>query len=190
MDIVLKQFNLELIDLTTILQTISLQCLNQLHEYQLIKNNTIDLSKSDVRKIIYHNTIFCICEKLKASKNNNKKILIIQPKIEHGVELCQYCDCEHLNIFLHDLFKKIQSIFPIRIFFSKANLDFSLMDDNHYWEEGPSKELIHFIIQYNQEFENKRYTFEKAKKFTKKFGLTFLSEVYFDDLKIKQLLLR
>lgn len=185
---ILKDHNIILINFESLMVDIGVACLNDLHEYKLI-NDTFNPSSSDVQKIIYHNTIFHICEEIINNKHKYKKILIIPKQLDKSYEIYNYCDYDKFNRVLFGLLNKLQKKLPLMIFFTETGGDFLNFNNKSFWGLGEGKELIYKLEQLYNNFEKHTYTFEKIKKFTEEYKLNFFSKKYFNKIKTKQLLI-
>ena len=178
----IKEKQLVLIDFDEIMSSVEPDCINDLDSYGLVKDYFIDLSKSDVKKVLYHHLIHSICEEIKNNKDKSIKVIVVPPKITEEHEIAQFCDLEKLNKVIFVLMNKLKAYLPFVIHQS----------DEFIFEKGLGEakldELTCILTQKAHDLENKTFTFEKMKKFARKFELTFLSKEYFNCIKTRLLL--
>jgi len=188
--VTLTEHNLVLININDILAIAEHNCLNEIYDYNLIdfeNDPKINLKSINVRRLIYHNVIYTLCEEVLKINNKSKTILFVPPNFNCSSQFKNFCDIENLNGIIHKILNQIKNKLPIPIFFSKEALDFGNLKDKCF-RAGEKQEVLFLLLHELQLFQNKSYSFEAIKKFTTKYKLTFLSTNYFDKLKTKQLL--
>lgn len=177
-----KESNLMLINFEVLFSTIETDCLNDLQEYGLIENYQIDLSKKDTKKIIYHHIIHGICEEVRNNKHKHHKVIVAPTVFLSNHQITQFCNPEEFEILMKLLFKRLKNSLPFIIYSTK---------DEVFEEDVKSGEMIDLVAILSSlcnNLSNKRFTFEKVKKFSRQFDLNFLSNEYFDSIKTKLLL--
>jgi len=190
--IFLEPYNITLFNFIELFDIIGTNILNNLYDYELIdetKKPPINLKQKDVKHIVYHNIIYTICNET-INNTKNQTVIIVPKNLNKNSEVCKYCNYLELNKLVINLLFQVQKMLPIIIFFSEKGLDFEIFCDKCFWGKGEGRHVLHTILGICQTFNNKIYTFEKIKKFTKKYELTFLSNEYFNNLKIKQQLFK
>ena len=178
-----KENNLLLINFDEVFKEIETDCLTELDKYGLIEDYKIKLSKRDTKKIIYHCIIHGLCEEIRNNPNKQNKVIVIPPSIRDFHEITEFCEIEDLEKILKVLFKKLSNSLPFFIYFAN---DFIF--DEELEEGGETKDMICMINAMCNDISNKNFTFEKIKKFSKRFELEFLSKEYFNCIKTKLLL--
>jgi len=176
-----KQENMVLINFNFIFKQIEVDFINDLTEYNLIKDYKINFSKKDIKKLFYHHVIFGICEEIKNSPKH-KKVLIIPPELKE-CEIFNYCDYDDFNKILLKLLQMLEKCLPFLIHFTSNDIFIAEITDS-----GESIEFINILSAMIDKKESKTFTFERLKSFSKKWELTFLSKTYFNDVKTKLLL--
>jgi hypothetical protein len=179
----IEEENLLLINFDEVFKDIEINCLNELQEYGLLENFKIDLSKRDTKKILYHHIILGLCEEIRLNKDSNKKIVIIPPKIREFHEISQFCNLEELEPIINTLLKKLQRYLPFTMFFSEEYIF-----DKELEHSGERTDLINILSAMYTTNSDKKFTFEKIKKFTSQYELEFLSLEYFNSIKTKLIL--
>ena len=174
---------LVLLNFDELLREIEVNCLNDLEEFGLVQNYTINLSKRDVKKIIYHNIIHGICEEVLKNKSSLKTILLVPPEIKSSHEITEYCDNKVLYKLLRTILHKLRNSMPFVIYFTD-----NFVFDDEINDSGEIIELLSIVSEMSNVISNKNFTFEKIKKLSTTFELNFLSKEYFNNIKTKLLL--
>jgi len=174
--------NIQLINFDIIFSKIEVILLNDLYQYNLIDNYSINLSNGDVKKLFYHHIIFGICEEILNSDKLYINVIVIPPSIRNFHEIIEFCSSEDINNLLKRLFVSIKSLFPFIIHVSD---DYIFENDVN---SGETEELVNILYGMYTDRECAGYTFEKIKKFVDKYDLTFLSKDYFNSVKTRLLL--
>ena len=184
MRFILPLHNILLLSLNDIFSTnCQINILNDLQKYHLIGKPIFD---KDIQKIIYHHLVFNICDKIIESENPDT--IIVFSKTDQCVgDFTKFYSNEDITKFLLKFTQKIVKYLPIRIYTISSN--FSNLCDSLNQNTGDSFLTANSIISFNNKFTDKLNTFEKIKKFTKKFGLIFLNQDYFENIKTKQILI-
>ena len=176
--------NISLINFSPLLQNVGIRCVNELYDFNLL-NNKIKLNNPDIKRIIMNSLIYYLCESI-VNNPMNKKVIILQNDFNSNNELNKYFDNNKLSLLILRTLKLSQKLLPIPIFKLPIGLNFNYFDDNNFWNTGEGKDLLNLIIALVDKFENKSFNFSKIKKITNDIGLTFLSNQYFNELKVKQ----
>ena len=184
---VITQHNLVLIDYQEILQTFIKNCVDDLFVYGRLEDNQLDLSDKDTIKIIYHHFILNICNFIVSVKERGYKVLIYYPDINDN-ELTNYCKKQELIKFLSKMFERIKKVIPINIFITDNTFNINEFENNYNLGNGESIDIL-FKILGSLCYCNKISSFEKVKKFTQRYNLEFLTEQYFNDLKVAAVLI-
>lgn len=187
--IYIHKYDINLIDWSSIVNEITFNIINQLDKLNLIENTYINLKNTDITNIIKHEIISYICNF--KYKRKTKNIIFIQPEIiSKNMEICNYCDYNKLyNIFNKTLIK-IDKLLPICIYFSNIYIDFKCFPECHnVINNGQTEEILINLKNKYISKKNTKISFENIKKYAENNKLSFLSEVYFNDMKNKLLLL-
>jgi len=179
----LQENDLLLINFDSLFSEIEVNCLNDLHSYGLVKSFSVNLSKRDVKKLIYHHVIYGMCEEILCNKHNYRKVIVLPPKIREFHELSQFCPLEKLEPLLERLLKQLKNSLPFVIYKADEYLFEETSIDN-----GKMQDMIGILSQLCINRTDKKFTFEKIKTFANKFDLTFLSKEYFNSIKTTLLL--
>lgn len=171
-----------LINYADVLKLVEVNIIDDLDMYDLLDN--INLRSKDVKKVFFHHIIKTVCEIILNKKTKNKAVLFYNDQ-EFELELFKYKEKEHVVKFLKTLTKKIQSMIPICVYYTQ---DLFRMFQNKYISRGVLKENCAMIEQLILDHDVSRYNFSKIKKFASDNNLTYLSEIYFYNMKTKNLM--
>ena len=190
MTITVPIHNIKLIELEDIITT-SIECdlLNDIQSYGLIDKNTINIRSRTVQRLMYHHIVLGLCEYILSVKGKEKIIIAYSTTtLISTSQLCEYVSESDLQSFFSNLILKIKKVLPIKFIDIK---DTSFPDIASAMQEntGLGIETINRSKIILGKFDISRYSFAKAKNFAKKYGLEYLSNNYFQQIKSKQLIL-
>lgn len=159
--------------------------LAHLDEYKL---TDIKLRNKDIKKLLYHNIIHALCEEVLRIKSNEKVVIFYNTNSLPKTDLNKYVSEEELIIFIELLLRKITRLLPIKIFITSYSFEYFV----HLMKRNDAKgvEILFNIKAFIEKANYERFTFQKIRIFSQKYGLTFLSNIYFNAIKSKQLLLK
>ena len=183
-DLHIENYDFTIIDFNELLiNDIQPQIINSLHEFNLLEKSINNLQ---VKKFIFHYTIYNICQKLLDSKS--KSIIYFNNTQLDDCELTKYYKENEILTFFTNFLRKIDKILPIKIFISKYSIIYlnHLIDIN----DGKAQTTINSMILKINNMDIGKYTFSQVKRFTKRYELTFLNKDYFNRLSTKLLLIR
>lgn len=183
--LILPRHNLKLIDFSTIFkESIEPKVLNDLDSYGLIKNSAVNIKNKDVKKVLYHTIIHELCEYVLSVQGDEKVIIVystITPPTNHLHE-----NAPGLMQFLNKFVKRVSDMLPIHILYLDSTFD--VVEDIMEMKSGECTEIINNAKTLANEFDIGSFTFTKARYFAKKYGLEYLSNNYFKQIKSKQLI--
>ncbi len=155
----------------------------------LFKFNLLDKSLNNVvsKRIFYHYTIYNFCEAILKNKTNKKSVLFFNnTQLEDTVLEKYFTQTEIIKNIVYVL-NKMKSILPVKVYISKYSLPYF----DHLLKNRQGRgDLLLNDIQKNTEKQFERFTFNNAKKFTKRYELVWLNQEYFDKLSTKFLLIK
>ena len=156
-----------------------------LNDYKL---TDIRLANKDIRKLLYHGIIHALCEEILHARCSEKVVVFYSTSNLVKTDLNKYIAEEELILFIEMLLRKVMRLLPVRIFITSHSFKsfVYLVKKN----EARGMEILYRIKALIDRTSYEQYTFRKIRIFTQKYGLTFLSDVYFNAIKSKQLLLR
>lgn len=166
----IKRLNLNtisLIDLKYLIETeVIPKTVNEVVEYY---NELFDITKEYHKQFFYHNFIKTICDIYNKEKTYFSYIFYYNPQkilIDQEIEL---------------LINRLNKTLPLVFYCDK--LPFECIDDK--FTSGEMQELKEKLKIQIDKKNKKVFSFRSIKAFAKKYKLTFLSEEYFNDLKVK-----
>lgn len=183
-NLIIKDKNLMLLNFDYLFTKIEIDILNEIQKYNLFVNNQINFSNKDIKKILFHNIIYGMCESIINNDSNYKKAIIIPPNIRTIHEISKFCNTYELEVFITKLSCQIKNKIPFIIYISNSFI-FETADDAN---SGELLDLTNIIFEYIDRISNKTFTFEKIKKFSSQYDLSFLSKTYFDTVKTRLIL--
>jgi len=184
--IIISQHNLCVLNFSDIYKK---RFLNNFHNnFMEYKIKNINIKNKDVRKLISHNVIYSICEEILNKQVNEKIVIYFSTTTIPHTFINEFINEEEILQYLEKLLLRIRKIIPVNIYISSNSFDYFVFLINKQKAEGI--DILYNMISLLETNKNQKFTFEKIKSFSKKFGLTFLSNVYFNDIKSKQLLIK
>lgn len=176
--------NLTLVNFNQLLiEDFQMGIINHLHTFKLLDK---PLTNLDVKKIMYHNLIHGICESYRSSSCSRLVYIFNDTQLDECLLQDHYVEKDLLSFF-NSFFIKFEKMLPIPIVKSRFNT-YSL----NYMIGNNDVRAVLAINGYTSkltEIKSKEYTFQKIKRFSKKYDLTFLSNEYFNSIKTKQILI-
>ena len=166
----IKRLNLNtisLIDLKYLIETeVIHKTVNEVVEYY---SELFDITKEYHKQFFYHNFIKTICDIYNKEKTYFSYIFYYNPQkflIDQEIQL---------------LINRLNKTLPLVFYCDK--LPFECIDDK--FTSGEMQELKEKLKIQIDKKNKKDFSFRSIKAFAKKYKLTFLSEEYFNDLKVK-----
>jgi len=171
-----------LLNYSDIVKNSERKIIDDLHKYELLDN--LNMKRSDTKKIFYHHIIHDLCEAVMSVKTNNK--VIVYNNMDYiSLELFKYSSRQQVLNFIATITRKIKNLLPIKIYDHED--DYETFIDKCKAGKGELKSRALIINAFIKKLQDKRFDFEKAKIFAKKYELTYLSERYFQNIKVKNL---
>ena len=166
----IKRLNLNtisLIDLKYLIETeINSKSIDNVLEFY---NELFDITKDYHKQFFYHNFIKTICDIYNKEKTFFSYVFYYNAQnniIDEEIKL---------------LINKLNKTLPLVFYCDK--LPFECIDDK--FTSGEMQELKEKLKMQIEKKNKKEFSFRSIKTFAKKYKLTFLSEEYFNDLKVK-----
>lgn len=165
----LKQLSLStisLIDLNYIINGIvSIRAAEDINKYY---NSLFNITLPEHKQLFLHHFIQTVCETYTIEKSYFSYVFY-------------YNTSENpFNVYIEEIIQKLDKHLPIIFYMDK--IPFSHINDNQSGEMLELKEKINLHINNKNK---KNYTFRGIKSYAEKNKLTFLSEEFFNDLKVK-----
>ena len=179
--------NLKLISFTHIFRKdIEGILLDDLNKSGLIKDDHINVKNKYVKRYMYHHIIKGLCEHVLAVKGKERIIIIYSNLVSPTSQLAEYISHQDSLKFFTTVIKKIQNILPLKILVSDTTFNIIRADIKN--KNGNSVETINAALSIIDKVNISRYTFAKARGFAKRYGLEYLSNNFFQQIKNKQLI--
>lgn len=154
------------------------------HKFDLFEKS---LTNPLCKRIFYHYTIFNFCEAILKNKSKSKSVLFFNNTQLDDCTLEMYYTQDEIVKNITYVLNKMKNILPVKVYISRYSLPYfkHLLDS----KQGRGQMLLN-DIQSNTNKEYDRFTFSKAKQFTKRYELTWLNQEYFNQLSTKFLLIK
>lgn len=178
------QYRIIFLRFEDIFKSIEVNLINDLNEYNLIKDNIIDLRKSDTKRLIYHYIIKQTCDKIIYYKKTYKYdvVILYNSIFDENSEICKYIDCNKLYDQIIRLIKKIELNLPI-IFYKTSTFS------SEYFDNGEGLDILKILTaRLGKNATGKKANFSEIVKFAEKNQLIFLKSAYFSKLTANPLL--
>lgn len=161
------------------------ELIDSLNTYKI---NDIRIKNKDFKKLFTHSLIHSLCEEIINSKTLEKTVIYFNTTTLPHTELNKTINDEELINFIEKIILKIRKLLPIKIFITSNTFDYfaQLVHKN----DAKAIEIVNNIRSLCEKIKLEKYTFQKIRSYSKRFGLTFLSDVYFNNIKSKQLLIK
>ena len=178
-------YNICLVNCNTIFNRYAADAIvDELYKFNLLEKS---LSNPNNKRIFYHYTIFNFCEAILKNKSNKKSILFFNNTQLEESSLEKYYTPEDIIKNICYVLNKMKRILPVKIYISRYSLPY--FDHLLKNRQGRGDMLLN-DIQKNTNKDFERYTFNKAKQFTKRYDLVWLNREYFNNLSTKFLLIK
>lgn len=184
--IISYEHKLAFVYLKDIINQFDTDLINELNLYGLIKNNKINLSNTDTKRLLQHHLIYNVCESVIYIKKHHKTdvCILYNELLDSKSELKSYINEDSFNKLISSIIKKIQT--NLYILFYQTELE---INQNNL-EYGEILDILNLIIMKMSTMATKKSLgFSKISQFSKKCGLKFLNEQYFNQLSTKYLLI-
>ena len=179
----LPHINFCLIDYRQVIRSCERDIINDLFDLGLLTN--LNMTKPDTKKVIYHHMIHNVCETVMSVKTNNK-IVLYDNLNNIQLELFDHSTRTQVINFINTLTRKIKTLLPVKIYTHEDDYDVFVDRCTESSAELRARAVMieHFLHKHSQ----RKYDFEKITKFVDKFELTYLSQQYFNKMKVKNLM--
>lgn len=150
-----------------------------------------NVRRRDTKKIYYYHMIKGVCDYILNLKTNNKIVIYY---CEKDIR-CDFAHCENkqtrnggksrdtrgdFTLFMSRFLKQLKNNLPVRIFLNDVKFDTFVQYYNN--NKGKYLDTINKIRSIK---EKKNFDLGRIKQFSQKFELTYLTNEYFNQLKVK-----
>ena len=177
------QYNFKLVDFTSLFHDISNSVLKDVHRYGLDNSSKLTLN---VKRLILHYMIFHVCEVLINKKQKLPFVFYYNANTLKS-KLHDFYGGELINNIISKYVQKIKKLLPVRVY--EGTIPFDNLKVYIETMNGEGIDVIMHIKMYLDTINTEGFTFSKIRLFVRKNNLTFLNKDYFNQLKIKQLLI-
>jgi hypothetical protein len=176
------QYNFKILDFTPVSKEISKLTLSDMEKYDLLGNPKFS---RDVKKLLLHHTIHCVCETFIKRRSNTPCVLYFA-KNTYNTKLHGFFSDSLINDELYQNVVKIKNILPIRVYIASEPFEMARLQIEE--NSGEGIDILSNIKYCIDNHQSERFTFSRIKQYTNRHKLTFLNENYFNRLKTKNLL--
>ena len=188
MKIRLPIHNLKIISFSGIITNkVETKLLNDLDSFKLIKNGTINLKNKHVKRLLYHHIIYELCDYVLAIKGKERIIVFHSTAVPPTAQLNKFVPIDDSLEFFNKFVLKIIKLLPIKFVYTSTTFD--ELKRAVKSKRGTYYEVINQSKDILDNYDITRYTFTKARNFSKRYGLEYLSNNFFQQIKAKQLIL-
>lgn len=191
MKCVVDNGRITLVDGLSIIEQCQYDIISDLEMYEMLdKQQHININKIDTQRVFYFYILKNICDTVMNSNSSTRCVVTLNNNCVsdysfdiinlYGVETDKFCS------FVSRLFKRMNNILPTQFYIQHDQTCFKQLENVS--TSGEYREMINDILAQHDKKSHKSFTFEKAKKFIDKYGLTYLNNEYFSKVKIKSLM--
>ena len=153
------------------------------------KFTDLNIRNQDTKKIYYYYIVKTLCDYVSNVNTSNRVVVFFSDK---DIK-CDFKQCTNKRtrkgttkdsrsefiLFMNRFFKQIKNILPIKVYTS--NVKFNTFVQYYNTNKGKYTEIVNILRTSKASPTN----MEKFKKFTQKFGLTYLTKHYVNNMRIK-----
>jgi hypothetical protein len=178
----------KLIDVLTLVEDCQIEIINDLHRFDLLEE--LSFKNHDTKRVFYYYILKTVCDVIIKSKGIDRCVFFYNHQCiqSYTIQFLEYSSVYRFREFLTTIINKMNNILPTLFYICDEERCFDdIISDIH---TGEYIDISNDIIAAQQRKSNKLFTFEKAKSFVRRYGLTYLDRDYFNKVKIKTLLYR
>jgi hypothetical protein len=181
----IDRYRLYVIDFLSIVSDCEMQIMRDLDSYGL--RNELNLNKKNVQIVYYFYIFKAVCDAVINSKSDNKCMFFYNEECvsEYDLTSCKLSSDQMFGKFISRAVNKFNNILPL-LFYKTTVLCFDKISD--FTSDGDVRDVILSMSEFNDKKKNKPYSFERLNKFIKTYNLTYMSQEYFNKVKVKALL--
>ena len=151
------QYNFKVFDFAKVCKEISRNTLNDISVYGLL--NEPKLTR-DVKKLLLHHTILCICEFFIKHRSNVPSVLHFKPG-SYTTRLHEFYSPDLIEDQIFKNIQKIQKLLPVRIFV--CNVSFTTVAEHIQCNRGEGTEFLNSLNLFINSNNSERHTFSKVR---------------------------
>jgi len=186
----LSNYGLHLINFQDIFTKAYKNIVNDLFVYEKFHDHNVRMQ--DTKRIYYYHLIKQLCDDVVDTKTSNK-IVIYYCEKDVKCDFSQVANkkTRHIKrdkrpefvLFMSRFFKQIKHIVPVRVYIGDVKFDTFIQYYNT--NKGKYLETVNKIRTVKQ---HKNFDFSRFKKFASKHELTYLTEQYINQVKVKSMM--
>jgi hypothetical protein len=189
MTLTVPQHNIKIINFDRLfIRIIEPEILDQIESFGLIRDSKINIKNKHVKRLFYHYVIYDLCSYILSVKGKERVIVYYDKTTVPGGHLHNYMSALDLKTFFNSLMVKVTKMLPIKFLCGK--ITFRALRTEIRDRTGEGLEILSIIESIISKFDTSKYTFAKIRQFAKRYGLDYLSNNFFQQIKSKQLILR
>ena len=188
----LGNYGLHIINFRSIFNESYKHIINDLFEYDIYHD--VNARKQDTKKIYYYHLIKQLCDTVMSVKTNNRLIIYYCDKdIQCDFKHCQNKRRRHgtkkadsrseFTLFMSRFFKQLKYILPIRLY--SGGVKFNTFVQYYNTNKGKYLDIINDLRSIKV---RKNFDFQRLKTFTQKYKLVYLTDDYFNQMKVKAIM--
>ena len=166
---------------------IETELINQLGELNLIKDDAVNIRNTHVKRLMYHHVIKGLCDYVLSLKGKDKILIVYSDKGDITGDLSLLMEDNELQLFMDKFIPRIIKMLPIK--FMCTDITFKEMRSKIRKNNGDCADIVNNAKGVVNNFDISSYTFTKARYFAKRYGLTYLSNNFFQQIRNKQLIM-
>ena len=177
------------VDFISVVRHTQRDIVNDIDKYDLSVDGKININKNDIQRIFYFYILKCVCDVVMKSDSNERHVFVYNQNCVDvdNVDLHdRLSDVDAYRLFLSRLVNKVNNILPTQFYTRHDSVCFDQLMSNT--KSGEYRDFLSDVYSQQMKFYNRSFTFESAKKFIKRYGLTYLDDEYFSKVKIKSLM--
>lgn len=191
MKCVVDNGRITLVDGLSIIEQCQYDIISDLEMYEMLDNQRhININKTETQRVFYFYILKNICDIVMSSNSSTRCVVVFNSDCveDYSFDIIKLynVDTDNFCSFVNRLFKRMNNILPTQFYTQHNQVCFKQLEDIH--SNGECIELINDILSQHDKKTRKNFTFENAKKFIDKYGLTYLNNEYFSQVKIKSLM--
>jgi len=174
-----NEFDITVVNFERIFESVQLLTLNSIR-LTTTKNNYISFDL-DCKRYFLHYLIKETCDYMRTIIDKNK-ILFIGPTFYlNNYEIWSFMDRKEISQFVYNSFKNLKENLPFPIFCSEDSINLTELT-------GETIDALNIMSMLVSTHSTKPVTTKKLKEFSKKNGLTYLTNTYYVSSEFKKLL--
>ena len=187
----LSNYGLHIINFRSIFNKSYKSIVNDLFEYDIYHD--VNARRQDTKKIYYYHLIKQLCDTVIQANTTNRLIIYYCDKdIRCDFQHCENKHRHHgrkkdtrgeFTLFMSRFFKQLKYILPVRLYISPVK--FNTFVQYYNTNKGKYLDTINSLRSIKV---RKNFDFQRLKTFTQKYKLVYLTDDYFNQMKVKAIM--